>query len=51
MSKFSDEMKQHAKNAARSAWRRTPWQYKPIVLIAGVVLVLYIVQGVVSLFV
>lgn len=51
MSKFNDQMKQHAKNAVRSAWRRLPWHYKPVVLIAGLVMVMYVIQGVLSLFV
>ena len=47
MPDFKQELKQQSKRIAVSIWRRIPWQYKPIVLLAGIALVLYIVQAVV----
>lgn len=44
------KVRQHSKRLAGSIWRRIPLKYKPIVLLAGLALVLYLAEAVVSLF-
>jgi len=44
------KLKQQSRRMAGSIWRRIPLKYKPIVLLAGLALVLYLAEAVVSMF-
>lgn len=44
------KFKQQSKRVAGSIWRRIPLKYKFIVLLAGLAMVLYLTEAVVSLF-
>jgi hypothetical protein len=42
--------KKHLGGVARWLWRKLPWQSKPLVVLAGLAMVLYLIEAVVSMF-
>lgn len=50
MSKPKAQVKKHAGGVLRWVWRKLPWQSKPLVVLAGLAMVLYFVEAVVSMF-
>ena len=50
MTKPKAQVKKRANGVLRWLWRKLPWQSRPLVVLAGLAMVLYFVEAVVSLF-